>query len=236
MELVDSLFASLAGIDPFTGVDITIANCKSTYWDVGIVPQLINQSLDESEKFAGAAGLEGLQRYNLTLNIGLISSNVWPGFTLDTATISRLCACGADFGFDPYISDVPDVTCDLNSTDDFTVHFTAMLNPDERVVIAKRPLKKCDSWIEDIYIFQLFKEAWKFHNDNSLRGFRDKQAELKLYARHYTVENCTEESCRDCNYCIRPSFSLSRSAIIRLNAANARFVYQQFTCDQRARG
>ena len=111
-----------------------------------------------------------------------------------------------------------------------------MLNPDERVIIAKRPLKKCDAWIEDVYIFQVFKEAWQFQNDNSLRGFRDKQAELKLYARHYSVENCTEESCWDCNYCIRPSFSLSRSAIIRLNAANARFVYQPVTRDQRARG
>ncbi|MEW1041278.1 hypothetical protein AB0Z39_11900, partial [Escherichia coli] len=45
-----------------------------------------------------------------------------------------------------------------------------------------------------------------------------------------------QESCRDCNSCIRPSFSLSRSAIIRLNVANARFVYQPFTRDQRARG
>ncbi|EJW3838464.1 hypothetical protein OB297_003141, partial [Escherichia coli] len=97
-------------------------------------------------------------------------------------------------------------------------------------------LKKCDSWIEDVYIFQVFKDAWKFHNNNSLRGFRDKQAELKLYTRHYSVENCAEESCRDCNSCIRPSFSLSRSALIRLNAANARFVYQPFTRDQRARG
>ncbi|HAJ6270527.1 TPA: hypothetical protein HMW22_14350 [Escherichia coli] len=236
MELVDTLFASLSGTDPFTGVDITIANCKSTYWDEGIVQQLINQVLDEGEKFAGAAGLEGLSRYDVTLNIGLTSSNVWPGFSLDTATISRLCTCGADFGFDLYISDVPDVQCDLNTTNDFTVQFTAMLNPDERVIIAKRPLKKCDAWIEDVYIFQVFKEAWQFQNDNSLRGFRDKQAELKLYARHYSVENCTEESCWDCNYCIRPSFSLSRSAIIRLNAANARFVYQPFTRDQRARG
>ena len=201
MELVNTLFASLVGTDPFTGVDITIANCKSAYWDEGIVQQLINQALDEGEKFVGADGLEGLLRYNVTLNIGLTSSKVWPGFSLDTATISRLCACGADFGFDPYISDVPDVQCDLNTTNDVTVQFTAMLNP-----------------------------------DNSLRGFRDKQAELKLYTRHYSVENCAEESCRDCNSCIRPSFSLSRSALIRLNAANARFVYQPFTRDQRARG
>lgn len=43
MELVNTLFASLAGTDPFTGVDITIANCKSAYWDEGIVQQLINQ-------------------------------------------------------------------------------------------------------------------------------------------------------------------------------------------------
>lgn len=53
MELVDTLFASLSGTDPFTGVDITIANSKSTYWDEGIVQQLINQVLDEGEKFAG---------------------------------------------------------------------------------------------------------------------------------------------------------------------------------------
>ena len=74
MELVDTLFASLSGTDPFTGVDITIANCKSTYWDEGIVQQLINQVLDEGEKFAGAAGLEGLSRYDVTLNIGLTSA------------------------------------------------------------------------------------------------------------------------------------------------------------------
>ena len=37
MELVNTLFASLVGTDPFTGVDITIANCKSAYWDEGIV-------------------------------------------------------------------------------------------------------------------------------------------------------------------------------------------------------
>lgn len=42
MELVNTLFASLVGTDPFTGVDITIANCKSAYWDEGIVQQLIN--------------------------------------------------------------------------------------------------------------------------------------------------------------------------------------------------
>ncbi|MDZ9925992.1 hypothetical protein SNE04_02480, partial [Escherichia coli] len=87
MELVNTLFASLVGTDPFTGVDITIANCKSAYWDEGIVQQLINQALDEGEKFVGADGLEGLLRYNVTLNIGLTSSNVWPGFSLDTATI-----------------------------------------------------------------------------------------------------------------------------------------------------
>ena len=50
MELVNTLFASLVGTDPFTGVDITIANCKSAYWDEGIVQQLINQALDEGEK------------------------------------------------------------------------------------------------------------------------------------------------------------------------------------------
>ena len=80
MELVNTLFTSLVGTDPFTGVDITIANCKSAYWDEGIVQQLINQALDEGEKFVGADGLEGLLRYNVTLNIGLTSSNVWPGF------------------------------------------------------------------------------------------------------------------------------------------------------------
>lgn len=52
MELVNTLFASLVGTDPFTGVDITIANCKSAYWDEGIVQQLINQALDEGEKFS----------------------------------------------------------------------------------------------------------------------------------------------------------------------------------------
>lgn len=162
MELVDTLFASLSGTEPFTGVDITIANCKSTYWDEGIVQQLINQVLDEGEKFAGAAGLEGLSRYDVTLNIGLTSSNVWPGFSLDTATISRLCACGADFGFDLYISDVPDVQCDLNTTNDFTVQFTAMLNPDERVIIAKRPLKNVTPGLRMFISFRCLKKPGNF--------------------------------------------------------------------------
>ncbi len=61
----------------------------------------------EEEKFVGADGLEGLLRYNVTAKYGLTSSKVWPGFSLDTATISRLCACGADFWLKPYISDVP---------------------------------------------------------------------------------------------------------------------------------
>ncbi len=52
MELVNTLFASLVGTDPFTGVDITIANCKSAYWDEGIVQQLINQALDEGESLS----------------------------------------------------------------------------------------------------------------------------------------------------------------------------------------
>ena len=52
----------------------------------------LTKALDEGEKFVGADGLEGLLRYNVTLNIGLTSSKVWPGFSLDTATISRLCA------------------------------------------------------------------------------------------------------------------------------------------------
>ena len=121
MELVNTLFASLVGTDPFTGVDITIANCKSAYWDEGIVQQLINQALDEGEKFVGADGLEGLLRYNVTLNIGLTSSNVWPGFSLDTATISRLCACGADFGFDPYISPLDEYTAPHPETDNYVV-------------------------------------------------------------------------------------------------------------------
>ena len=46
--------------------------------------------------------------------IGLASSNVWPGLSRATATITRLCACRADFGFDHYISDVPEDQCDLN--------------------------------------------------------------------------------------------------------------------------
>lgn len=49
MELVNTLFASLVGTDPFTGVDITIANCKSAYWDEGIVQQLINRATDEGK-------------------------------------------------------------------------------------------------------------------------------------------------------------------------------------------
>lgn len=80
------------------------------------------------------------------------------GIFLDTATIGRLCACGADFGFDPYISDVPDVQCDLNTTNDFTVHFTAMLNPDERVIIAKRPLKNVTPGLRMFISFRCLKK------------------------------------------------------------------------------
>ena len=84
MELVDTLFASLSGTDPFTGVDITIANCKSTYWDEGIVQQLINQVLDEGEKFAGAAGLAGLSRYDVHIkywfNVQQCMAGIFPRY------------------------------------------------------------------------------------------------------------------------------------------------------------
>ncbi|MCV5900415.1 hypothetical protein OFN63_30400, partial [Escherichia coli] len=72
--------------------------------------------------------------------------------------------------------------------------------------------------------------------DQKRVGYGDRVDQVGRHASKNTVENCAEESCRDCNSCIRPSFSLSRSAIIRLNVANARFVYQPFTRDQRARG
>lgn len=84
------------------------------------------------------------------------------GIFLDTATISRLCACGADFGFDPYISDVPDVQCDLNTTNDLTVQFTAMLNPDERVIIAKRPLKNVSPGLRISTFFRSLKMPGNF--------------------------------------------------------------------------
>ncbi len=69
MELVNTLFASLVGTDPFTGVDITIANCKSAYWDEGIVQQLINQALDEGEKFVGLAEAEIMARIDAALTL-----------------------------------------------------------------------------------------------------------------------------------------------------------------------
>ena len=236
MESVDRLFADLVGTDPYTGVEITIANCESAYWDEDMVPRLINQALDEGEKFVGVAGLDGLHRYDVTLNVGLSSSHIWPGFSIDPATISRLCASGAEFGFDPYISDVPDITCELNTTDDFTVHFSAMKNPDERTIIACRPLRECTSWIEDIYTHWVFREALKFHGDNSLRGFRKKLATLTYYCRNYSSTNCMDEGCHSCeDNCVRPSFSLSRSTLIRLNAANASFVYIPFTRSQKRR-
>lgn len=129
-----------------------------------------------------------------------------------------------------------DPSTGVEITIDFTVHFSAMKNPDERTIIVKRPLRECASWIEDVYTHWVFREALKFHGDNSLRGFRDKQATLTYYCRNYSSTNCTDEGCSTCeDNCVRPSFSLSRSTIIRLNAANASFVYIPFTRSQRRR-
>lgn len=44
MELVDTLFANFSGTDPFTGVDITIAHCKSTYWDEALFSNSLTRS------------------------------------------------------------------------------------------------------------------------------------------------------------------------------------------------
>lgn len=222
------LYVERVGVDPASGADIRIARRESTSWHKDIVAELINQVLDESEAFMGAQGLEGLHVYDVMLGIGLTSSGIWPGFSLEPDTISRISACGASLDFDPYIDVVPAHTCDIKTLDDFTVIFSAQGFHQQRSVIATRGLREYGD-ATDIFIFQVFKDALKYHNDNSLRVFRKKQSALTLYARFYQAKSGCEESCTSCQeLCTRPGFHLPREVFIRLNAAQARFVYWPF--------
>ncbi|EKC2994781.1 hypothetical protein OOP51_002964 [Salmonella enterica] len=222
------LYVELVGVDPASDADIRIARHESTSWHKDIVAELINQVLDESEAFMGAQGLEGLHVYDVMLGIGLTSSGIWPGFSLEPDTISRISACGASLDFDPYIDVVPAHTCDIKTFDDFTVIFSAQGFHQQRSVIATRGLREYGD-ATDIFIFQVFKDALKYHNDNSLRVFRKKQSALTLYARLYQAKSGCEESCTSCQeLCTRPGFHLPREVFIRLNAAQARFVYWPF--------
>lgn len=232
---VTTLSVCLSGVDPASGADIRLAQSQSANWCEGIIPTLINEVLDKGEKFAGAAGLEGLLAYDVTLSIGLSSSGVWPGFTLDVDTIARISACGAGLDFDPYIDDVPNHLCVVKTDDDFTVEFTALDAHHERRVIAKRRLKEYYGSLEDVFIWQIFKEAWHYHQDNSLRAFREKQPKLTLYARYYKDKTQLVDGGYDNpEDDIRPGFHLNRDVFIRLNAANARFVYWPFECKRKA--
>lgn len=222
------LYVQLAGVEPSGGADIYIARRESTAWHKDIVAELINRVLDDAEKFAGAPGLEGLRAYDVMLGIGLTSSGIWPGFSLDPNTISRMSDCGADLDFDPYIENVPTHTCDRETHDDFTIVFSSLGFHHQRDVIAIRGLREYAS-VADVFIFQVFKDALKYHNDNSMRLFRKKQSELTIYARYYQAESCGDEGCTTCHEsCTRPGFHLPSDVFIRLNAANARFRYCPF--------
>ncbi|KMV80790.1 hypothetical protein HMPREF9692_05264 [Klebsiella oxytoca 10-5248] len=222
------LYVQLTGVDPASGADICIARRESTAWHRGIVAELINQALDQAEKFVGAPGMEELRAYDVMVGIGLTSSGIWPGFSLDPGTIGRMSVCGAELDFDPYIDRVPIYACDIDTHDDFTVAFSALGFHHQRSVIAKRGLREYAS-VADVFILQVFKDALKYHNDNSLRLFRKKQAELMLYARYYQAKRCDDKSCTNCEEgCTRPGFHLPRDVFIRLSAANARFQYCPF--------
>ncbi|ENZ6154208.1 hypothetical protein ACG0WF_004414, partial [Salmonella enterica subsp. enterica serovar Schwarzengrund] len=118
--------------------------------------------------------------------------------------------------------------CDIKTLDDFTVIFSAQGFHQQRSVITTRGLREYSD-ATDIFIFQVFKGALKYHNDNSLRVFRKKQSALTLYARFYQAKSGCEESCTSCQeLCTRPGFHLPREVFIRLNAAQARFVYWPF--------
>ncbi|EBS7635283.1 hypothetical protein CDR68_16135 [Salmonella enterica] len=192
------LYVQLAGVEPSGGADICIARRESTAWHKDIVAELINRVLDDAEKFAGAPGLEGLRVYDVMLGIGLTSSGIWPGFSLDPNTISRMSDCGAALDFDPYIENVPTHACAHETHDDFTVAFSALGFHHQRSVIAIRGLREYAS-VADVFIFQVFKDALKYHNDNSLRLFRKKQSELTIYARYYQAESCGDEGCTTCH-------------------------------------
>ncbi len=222
------LYVELVGVDPVSGADICLARRESTAWHKDIVAELINQVLDEAEKFVGAPGLESLYAYDVMLGIGLTSSGIWPGFSLDPYTISRISDSGAALDFDPYIDNVPTHACDIEIYDDFMVTFSALGFHHQRSVIAKRGLREYAS-VADVFIFQVFKDALKYHNDNSLRLFRNKQSALTLYARYYQASGCGDEGCTTCREgCTRPGFHLLRDVFIRLNAANACFQYWPF--------
>lgn len=145
------LYIQLAGVDPASGADIRIARCGSTVWHKDIVAELINQVLDESEKFIGMQGLEGLRAYDVMLGIGLISSGIWPGFSLDPDTINRISDCGAALDFDPYIENEPMHTCERETHDDFTIAFSALGFHRQRSVIAIRALREYAN-VADVFI------------------------------------------------------------------------------------
>ncbi|ENT2950991.1 hypothetical protein ACFFOE_003045 [Klebsiella aerogenes] len=222
------LFVELVGVDPDSGANIRMARCASTRWYENVVADLINQALDEGMKFAGMDSVEGLLTYDVTLDVWLYSSGIWPGFALDADTLYRINACGAALGFDPYIYDVPPHACDLQTWDDFTVIFSALGVHQQRNIIAKRGLRERGS-IEDIFIFQVFKDALKYHNDNSLRIFREKQSRLTLYVRYYENNTHILDGGNACEEGIlRPGFFLDRNVFTRLNASRAILQYWPF--------
>ncbi|AKW16163.1 hypothetical protein D5O23_24885 [Salmonella enterica subsp. enterica] len=99
----------LSGIDPKTGQEIwlaKIAKKNEADYSIDYLTLLIDKVLDEAVKFGGEKGLEGLRNYHVQLLVGISSDeedNVRPSFQLSQRIISRLCAAGASFDFDPYV-------------------------------------------------------------------------------------------------------------------------------------
>ncbi|HAU3361679.1 TPA: hypothetical protein JDL67_004471 [Salmonella enterica subsp. salamae] len=99
----------LSGIDPKTGQEIWLAKTEKkneTEYSMDYLIVLIDKVLNEAAKFGGENGLEGLRNYHVQLLVGISSDaedNVRPSFQLSPRIISRLCAAGASFDFDPYV-------------------------------------------------------------------------------------------------------------------------------------
>lgn len=99
----------LSGIDPKTGQEIWLSKVEKKNeldYSPDYLSFLIDKVFDEAVEFGGDKGLEGLRCYHPQLLVGVSADaddNIRPSCQLSSRIISRLCAAGASFDFDPYV-------------------------------------------------------------------------------------------------------------------------------------
>jgi hypothetical protein len=104
-----NFIVGLSGIDPKTGKEVWLAKIEKkdeADYSIDYLTLLIDKVLDEAVEFGGEKGLEGIRNFHVQLLVGISSDeddNIRPSFHLSPRIISRLCAAGASFDFDPYV-------------------------------------------------------------------------------------------------------------------------------------